>query len=235
MKYENEIFHRLFDRGERLRLEDIELNRCTFSDCGISLTTALDQMAKVRRVSMTDCTIDSVFTGPLIASEVNIANLRTSDLFILWCPYLDRVTLAGNIGRMKINATADPSTSRNEKQKPFEEFRREFYANVEWALDISNARFKEFDLDGVPACLVRRDPESQIVVTRERALEIATPGWDQKLNPQNRFYHFTINLFLSDGLPDMVLVAPLGAAKAERDEALRGLQELRDIGLAEPD
>jgi hypothetical protein len=32
----------------------------------------------------------------------------------------------------------------------------------------------------------------------------------------------------------MVLVAPLGAAKKKRDELIRGLQELRELGVAEP-
>jgi hypothetical protein len=104
-----------------------------------------------------------------------------------------------------------------------------------WPLEISEARFKEFDVRGVPARLIRRDPESQILVTRERALEVATPGWEKKLDPSNTHWPFVIKLFLSDGYPATVLVAPLGAAKAKRDPLLKGLRELRTMGLAEPD
>ena len=139
------------------------------------------------------------------------------------------------MGKMKINATADPSTFGNDKQKPFDDFRDRFYAGVEWTLDISEARFKEFDVRGVPGRLIRRDPESQILVTRERALEMATPGWEKKLDPSNKLWPFVINLFLSDGYADTVLVAPLGAAKAKRNLLLKGLRELRMIGLAESD
>jgi hypothetical protein len=171
----------------------------------------------------------------MIVSEVSISDLRTNDLLIFWSPYLDRVVLSGEIGKIKVNATADPSTHGNAKQKPFDDYRTKFYAGVEWALDISKARFKGFDLEGVPAHLVRRDPESQVVVTRERALQVATPGWEKQLDPAVKLWPFIINQFLGDGVPDIVLVAPLGAAKARRDPLLKGLQELRRIGLAEPD
>ena len=138
---------------------------------------------------------------------------------------------------MKINAAADTSTwgANNPKQKPFEDYRARFYTDVEWALDISAARFKDFDVRGVPGRLIRRDPESQVLITRERALQIARPGWERQLDPANKLWPFMINLFIGDGDPDTVLVAPLAAAKAKRDPLLNGLQELRAIGLAEPD
>lgn len=192
-------------------------------------------MSEVRRVELLDCAINGCSTGPLIASDIRISNLKTSDLLILWSPYLDRVVLSGEIGKMKVNATADPSTHGNPKQKPFDDYRKQFYSSVEWALDISKARFKEFDVRGVPGRLIRRDPESQVLITRERALQVATPGWEKQLDPSNKLWPFMVSLFLGDGDPDTVFVAPLGAAKAKRDPLLKGLQELRRIGLAEPD
>lgn len=143
--------------------------------------------------------------------------------------------MAGEIGPLKINALADPLFLDTPKQKPFDDFRKSFYSSVDWALDISNARFKEFDMLGVPAGLVKRDPESQIVITRERALEVAVPGWESRLHPSNKLWPFMVRLFLRDGDADTVFVAPLGAHKAKRDQLLKGLKELRDIGLAEPD
>ena len=227
--------HGLFDRGDRLRIEEMRFTECTFVNCALSLTKDISRMSEVRAVELVDCAINDCDTGPMIASDVKVSNLKTGELLILWCPYLDRVVLAGTIGNMKINAVADPSMIGNDKQKPFDDFRGRFYAGVEWVLDISRARFKTFDIRGVPGRLIRRDPESQILVTRERALEVATPGWEKKLDPSNKLWPFMINLFLSDGDPDTVLVAPLGAARAKRDPLLKGLRELRTIGLAEPD
>lgn len=234
-KFKNENFLRLFDGCDQHLLEDMKFENCEFARCAISLSETFGRMSTVRNVELRDCSVVYCHTSPIILSRVTISNLRTSDLFIVWCPYLDRVTLSGEIGRMKINPDAGPSTVDNPKQKPFDDYRDQFYADVEWALDISEARFKGFEIRGVPGRLIRRDPESQILITRERALQVATPGWEKQLDPSNKLWPFMINEFLSDGDADTVLVAPLAAAKSKRDPLLRGLQELRRIGLAEPD
>lgn len=234
-EFRNETFSRLFDRGGCLKIEDMAFRECLFENCTLSLTQDISRMSEVRRVEMVDCAINGCDTGPMIVSEVNISGLKTNDLLIFWSPYLDRVVLSGEIGKMKINVAADPSPYGNVKQKPFDDYRTKFYESVEWALDIRRARFKEFDLEGVPAKLVRRDPESQVVVTRERALRVATPGWERQLDPAVKLWPFVIDQFLDDGIPEIILVAPLGVAKAKRDPLLKGLQELRRIGLAEPD
>jgi hypothetical protein len=236
-QFKNESFYQVYDRGDQLLLEDMKFENCAFARCAISLTDQFGRMSTVRNVEALDCLIDNCQTGPTIFSKVSITNLKTSDLFIIWCPCFDQVTLSGEIGKMKVNAAADTSTwgAKNPKQKPFDEFRDQFYADVEWALDISKARFKEFDLRGVPGHLIRRDPESQVLVTRKRALEIARVGWEKQLDQNNKLWPFMINLFLSDGDEDMVLLAPLGAVKAKRDPLLKGLEELRRIGLAQPD
>lgn len=233
--FKNESFRDIFDRGDKLLLEDMRFEGCKFTNCALSLTTEIDRMTTVRNVALEDCSANGCHIGPMILSNVSIHNLKTNDLLIIWSPYLDRVILSGEIGKMKINATAHPSTFRNLKQKPFDDYRKEFYASVDWALDISKARFKEFDLESVPASLVKRDPDSQVVVTRERALQVAASGWEKRLDPSVNLWPFVINQFLADGHPDIVLVAPLGAAKAKRDPLLRGLRQLREIGLAESD
>jgi hypothetical protein len=237
-QFEDESFHQLYDRGDQLLLENMRFKNCEFVRCAISLTEKFGRMSTVRNVELLDCALINCQTGPTIFSDVTITNLKTSDLLILWCPYLDKVTLSGEIGKLKVNAAADTSTvgpANYYKQKPFDDYRDKFYANVDWALDISKARFKELDLESVPARLVRRDPESQAIVTREKALQFAKEGWRKLLPPECKHWAIVVDMFLSDGEEDIVLVAPLGAAKAKRDPLLKGLQEFRRIGLAEPD
>jgi hypothetical protein len=234
-EFQSETFRGLYDRGGKLRIEEMRFAGCIFDHCALSLTTDISRMSEIRTVELVDCRMNCCESGPMILSDVTVNKLRMTDLLILWCPYLNRVVLAGAIGSMKINAAADPSTFGNDRQRPFDAFRDRFYVGVEWALDISKARSRNFDVRGVPGRLIRRDPESQILVTRERALKVAAPGWEKYLDPSNKLWPFMINLFLSDGDPDTVLVAPLGAPKAKRDLLLEGLRELRMIGLAEPD
>ena len=234
-KIENQKFSRLFDRGDSLRIEDVIFQNCSFEACALSLTKDISKISKIRDVSLIGCSVNGCETGPAVFSNVMIDNLKTNDLFILWCPYFDRVTISGNVGRMKINSAADPSIMGSAAQKPFDDYRVKFYEGVEWALDISRARFRDFDFLGIPGRMIRRDPNSQILITRERALQVAKPGWEKNLNSKNKIWPFAIKLFLNDGDPDTVLVAPLGAPKEKRDLLLNGLQELREIGLAEPD
>ena len=43
-----------------------------------------------------------------------------------------------------------------------------YYKTVDWALDITEARYAALAISGVPAKLIRRNPEKTGVVTRER-------------------------------------------------------------------
>src|SRR5262249_54358624 len=94
-EFKDKIFTGLFDRGDKLRIEEMKFTGCTFQGCGLSLTTDISRMSEVRAVELVDCVISGCQTGPMIASDVTISNLQTDDLLILWCPYLNRVVLSG--------------------------------------------------------------------------------------------------------------------------------------------
>jgi len=85
------------------------------------------------------------------------------------------------------------------------------------------------DIRGIPAHLIRRDPETQIVVKRENALE----GKWRALDLENTYWQVAIDFMLEREDPDVVLVAPKRARNFK--DLLRGLQLLREAGVAEPD
>jgi hypothetical protein len=219
------------DRGGLRSDDPTTFIDCRFQNCALSLTTNPGMRSEVSNLSLVGCSAHQCDVGPAILRNIRIDSLNTSDLLIIWGAVFDRVKISGPIGKLKINQFVHPSQRSKEVQEPFDRHRVDFYRSVDWALDISEARFKEFDLRGVPARLIRRDPETQVVVTRDRA---AQPGWREALSATNTLWPFAIDLFLSDGDEDMVLVAPMGAAKAKRDALLGGLRELRRLGVAEP-
>jgi hypothetical protein len=96
-------------------------------------------------------------------------------------------------------------------------------------LDIREADVEELDIRRVPARLIRRDPESQIVITRERAMQ----GVWRQLDLRNTHWATCIELFLQDGDQDVVLVA--GRRDRKYRQLMYGLQALRDAGVAESD
>jgi len=232
IEYKNKTFDSLFDRGDKLLLENIRFDECMFVNCAISLTKDISRRSVVRNVDLKNCASNGCDVGSAILEKVSIDGLATNDLLIIWGATFNHVKLSGDIGKLKINPYAHHVDRTEATQGSFDAHRIALYNSIDWALDISEARFKEFDVRGIPAKLFRRDPESQVVITRERALR---SGWKKHVSPENDLWSFMIELFLSDGDDDMVLVAPLGAPKAKRDKLLRGLNELRQLGVAEPD
>jgi hypothetical protein len=224
-------FESIFDRGEAHLIEDYRLESCQFINCGLSLTKDIQRRTIVRNVEAVNCSLNGCFVGPAIFDRVNVDGLSTNDLLIFWGSLFKNVKFSGQIGKLKINPFADAIDRSIDTQRPFDEFREQFYKSIDWAIDIRDARFKEFDARGIPARLFILDPETQAIVTRERALR---PGWRERVSPANKLWPFMIKLFLSDGDADTVFVVPLGAPKEKRDALIRGLRELRDLGVALP-
>ena len=103
---------------------------------------------------------------------------------------------------------------------------------IELKLDnetISEARFKDCDIRGIPARLIRRDPETQVVIRRENAM---TGKW-RGLDLSGTHWSVAIEWFLKSGDQDCVLAAPRRASNFTK--LLDGLRKLRDIGVAEAD
>jgi hypothetical protein len=114
----------------------------------------------------------------------------------------------------------------DEQQGAFDLVNAEFYRNVDWALDIREAEFVECDLRSpMPARLVRRDEETQVVVKRSKLLD----GEWRKLDlPQ---WSIALEWLLERGDPDVVLVA--GKRSKNFKKELAELERLRDAGFAE--
>ena len=229
--YLNQTFDSRFDRGTAGVIDSVRCVNCEFSHCGLSLTKEIQRRTVVRKSEFIGCRANGCHVGPAILEDVLISDLQTNDLLILWGTSFRRVRLSGRIGKIKINTVVSAVHHSAEDQKPFDEQRIQFYSETDWALDISNAKFKEFDMRGIPSRLVRRHSESQVVITRDRALD---PAWRQRLSPSNELWPFMIDMFLSVGDADCVLVALLNAPKRKRDILLQQLNELRTAGVAAP-
>ena len=230
--YRGRTFRQLFDRDSGAVLSDLDLTRCVFDNCGLSLARSVSTMSHIRNVRAVDCRSVSCHVGPAVFEDVLIDGLAINEQLVLHAPLFNRVTLRGDIGRLLLSRGACLAYYDAEVQSKFDAARRSFYPGVEWALDISGARFLEFEADGVPARLVRRDPDTQVVVTRERALQ---SGWREQLSVENTFWPFVLDEFLSNGDADIVLVAPKRARQKEYRSLVAGLNELRQLGVAEPE
>jgi hypothetical protein len=227
--FEDRVFECFYDRGGRT-FSNLEFRRCRFESSRISITRDPRRRSTVRNVKLVQCEQLGCAINTAIIEDVMVDGLKThGQLLQTWGAVFKHVTLKGNIGRIMLSPAVATGLAKPHEQRAFDEANAAYYAEVDWALDISQARFEECDIRGIPARLIRRDPETQVVVTREKAL---LGEWRQ-IDLSGTYWGGWIELFLEDGEPDVVLVAP--KRNPHYRVLLDGLKKLRDAGVAEPD
>ncbi len=226
---ERQEFHGFYDQNSRRIFSDLEFRYCRFWSSRISITYNPKRRSIVRNVRLIHCEQGGCAVETAIVEDVTVDGLRTHGLLHTWGAVYKHVVLKGNIDNIMISPVIATGTATPKQQASFDEANAHYYETVDWALDISEGRFYECDIRGISARLIRRDPDTQVVVTREKALL----GEWKKLDLSKTYWATWIDLFLESGEPDVVLVAPKRYPKYE--EWLDGLKMLRDVGVAEPD
>jgi hypothetical protein len=230
--FDNETFVSLYDRDSNAKFSDMAFTHCTFDNCALSLTKSVALRSKVCNVQLFNCYSFNSDVGPAILEDVLVDGLKTNDLLIFWAPLFKHVSIKGKCGKFKINQVAHYEDRSSDFQRPFDDARRRFYDSSDWALDISEASFVQVEFHSIPARLIRRNPKTQVVVTREKAIR---PGWRDHLSERCDYWLPHIGGLLADGDPDIVLAAPCGKTKRDFQRFVDGLNELRDVGVAEPE
>lgn len=225
--FEKQEFVRWHDRGGSL-YEDMRFVNCWFRSCGISITRDPAQRTIVRNVELIKCEERGGAIDTAVLEGLLVDGLKTTGLLQTWGAVFKHVTLRGRIGRIMVSPAVGTGLATPEQQRAFDVANARYYADVDWALDIREAEFEECDIRRVPASLVRRDPETQVVVTRERALR----GEWRRLDLSKTYWASAIEGFLHEGDADLVLVA--GKRQRKFRDLVDGLKKLRDAGVAEP-
>ena len=116
---------------------------------------------------------------------------------------------------------------RDATDDPYVVANRRFYEDVDWALDISEARFTAAEFSsGIPARLIRRDPQTQVVLRRS-AFEDGR--WRDQVD--DSLATIWIENFVRAGFEDTVLVAGKRGKSFAKEVEL--IQRLRDGGLVQ--
>lgn len=226
--FRNRTFDSVFDRDSAAVFGDMEFDRCCFKNCSISITFDPKLRSTVRNVRLADCKLHACSLSSAVIQDVTVDGLKTNGLFQAWSPVFRHVTFKGYIEDVMISHMVAPGIATAEQQRAFDEANEAFYADVDWALDIKEAEFGDLDLRGVPAKLIKRDPETQVIVTRAKAMK----GDWRNLDLTGTHWRVSLEGLLKDGHMDTVLIAPKRHKKFKA--LLRGLQLLREAGVAEP-
>lgn len=184
----------------------------------------------VRDVELVDLIQINASLNTSVLDNVTLHNLKrqgASPIFLWGCVF-KHVKLSGSLSGIKINRSAGPL---HHDQQKWDTATVAFYRTVDWALDISEAKFKGgCTFEAVPGHLVRRNPQTQVLVTRDK---LNSSDWRQ-LQYDGTAIDIGLSWFLSESLFDSVVLAARSDPKwAKRDLAV--LQMLRSEGIAEPD
>lgn len=159
----------------------------------------------------------------------NLKRMGSNPLFLWGCVF-KHVKLSGKISGIKINRYAGIRTVVPQSdQEVWDESVISYYRSVDWALDISAAKFAGgVSFEAIPGDKILRDPSTQVLIRRSSLL---ASDW-RSLDYGTSAFNISLSWFLSDSLFDsVVLAARLGSKDGKRD--IEVLDKLRKAGITE--
>src|SRR5258705_2507988 len=221
-------------RSEERTFSDIEVRNTSFKMCHLPGASSPGDWNKIGDVALTDvsqwnCSIDTT-----AIEDVSLHNLKRSGSapLFLWGCVFRHVRLSGRLSGIKINrSVAIGSAASTGAQSEWDRATIDYYKGVDWALDISAAKFAGgVTFEAIPGDLIRRNPEIQVLLTRDR---LSKTDW-QAVDFDQTAIDLALSWFLQGSLFDSVVVAARDEPKwAKRDVAV--LDRLRAKGIAERD
>ncbi|MFB7339176.1 hypothetical protein ACFCZ6_03870 [Streptomyces hydrogenans] len=184
--------------GSPRSLGGVDLVRCTLTGGSLVQYEDAEYGLSVYDVSLRDCRADGVLHGVRF-SDVSVHDVASGGRITPAACVFRHVTLSGRIPRL-MTLPAHHSLPP-EVREAFQKGAERFYDEVDWALDITAATFSEAEFSGIPGHLVRRDPETQFLLHRDRA-EAADP---EGFSRGARSY---LTSARRSPYPTMVIVAP---------------------------
>lgn len=219
-------------------LEDVHLRGCTFELFQHPTQQGVSDRPTVRGLTVERCHFTGCEIGPVILEEALIDTIwihrgKWGPQLIAGSAFM-HVTIRGRVtGGIAFAPSRDWQMAWPKPDiatDPFVRANGEFYRTVDWALDLTEAEFTGIELSGcdVPARLIRRDAETQAVVTRD---SLGSANWREACGDSAMWV--SLERFLHTGLPDTVLIAGKRSRWFAQDMA--ALRRLREAGAALPE
>jgi hypothetical protein len=216
--------------GTPRSLEGLRFENCQILSCSVYSARDPRRRPLIRNIELINCEVRATMDGAVV-EDVVVDTLKTPRMFGCFGCVFKHVVVRGKIGTVMLSPLIDPGeVQKSAVRETYAAANAAYYATVDWAIDIREAAFQDADLHGVPGHLVRRDPATQFLITREKALQ----GEWRTLDLSDTYWPATLDGFLSHSdIASCVLVAPKRNRKFQT--LLDGLKKLRDAGVAEPD
>ena len=210
---------------------------CVFHSCYLGMQ-GLAERPILRNIRLQGCQLlgrgGCTLKGAIV-EDVLVEDLKTDGLVQTWATVFKHVTLKGKIGELMFSSLFHPGEPTSKFQRAIEKANADYYATVDWALDIREAELEDIDCRGLPARLVRRNPETQMMLTRDRVL-----ANQDAINAGGQYWAGLIKFFLGQDAnypyADAICVVPRKPPRGtDRNALTNGIEALRKAGVAEPD
>lgn len=219
-RFSSETFEHLRAYGSGQTHSEIDLDRVKFVGCVFGQQDDPEFGFVVRDVTATRCRTDNCSVQGVRFEDVTVDGLTTKHQQLGGCLFR-HVTLKGKIG--PIMTTPVHRGVAEDIRAAMNTALVDYYKDVDWALDISEAEFADADFYMVPGDLVRRDPETQFLLRRD----VIVPAKDQiPLGPSIAASRFESTPFDS-------IVAVVGRRSKNFARDLEEFEQVRKAGLAE--
>ena len=218
--------------GDPICFSDVEFSGAFFDNCRVISPPDPSIRPRFERCMLRRCIHRSVFVNGAILDEVLVDGIGSRGRIPLFLSgtVFRHVVVRGRVCPLKINE-APSGCDTPASESLWKAANREFYESVDWALDISQAEFVSGPtFETVPGHLIRRDPETQVLVRRSSIedSDLSSIDWGKSS------FGVALRWFLDFGQYDSVVLA------AERKspsfaEQCDVLAMLRAGGIAEKD
>lgn len=215
--------------AEPVVVGDTHFHKCTFEDCRVFAPAQPERRSLFTGIKLSDCrfTNSSIYGALIDEAEVCGIKMTGRAPCYLWGAVFRHVVLRGPVtGTFLVNDTWQMHPNIPELDAAWKQANGRFYAGCDWALDVSEAQFASVPaFYGVPGRLIRRDPATQLLVTRKQA--IAVDAWR---SCDGGVFESLIANMLQGDQDSTILIAPTRGPK--RKELLDALNRVRDAGVS---
>lgn len=214
-------FQNLRGIGTGKVFSDLDLDQVTFQGGGLAQYDDPAFGTVVRNVTLTRSGAANCAVHGVRFEDITVDGLSLTKLHQLAGCVFRHVTLKGRIG--PVMTTPVHYALAADVQAAFNAAIVDYYRNVDWALDITEAQFSDADFYLVPGDLVRRDPHTQFLLRRATVenTSIELPHYAQ----------ICVSRFETTPFDSLVAIAPRRSKNFSR--YIEDLEYLRQAGLAD--
>lgn len=243
--YKNQTFKQL-DIDSNQTLQNLYFEKCEFHNVILSYhkneiphsrSKLMNCVFKNCIMSGRGCSQNKIYLKNVLFENIKIPN----HILITRGVIFNQVTFKGKFDKVLLNSNHDGALYVNpegyiedyneEQVKLLNDYANNEYNKMEWAIDISKAEFKECDLrSSIPAHLIKRDPETQILLKYDKVNQI---DWKNIIGINNSYVKNFCSRVIKEGR-DMVIVSSI-RDKKEFPKEMEAIKILRQEGIAEFD